>query len=628
MLRFVTASLGACLLVSPLFGAEYKGPYVLKTGQSGARIYVLDLDSSELQVLTPSDDKILRSFKVAKQPNGFVLGLDEKVAYVTCGGYRGMLQVLDLTTGQILKSVPTGHTPYGPSIAPDGKTLYVCNRFAGDVWEYTLPDLVVKRKFKVIREPRRSLVSPDGKSLFVTNFLPNDPNNVPEDPMANIDVACEVNVIDLVSGETKNIRLPNGSHSLHGLAFSPDGKYAFVTQILARYPLPPSQLERGWVNTNAVGIIDIAKKELFNTVLLDEVDYGAANPWGVAVTPDSRKLLVALAGTHELCVVELEPLLKKLTALAEFAKASPGGTPPADAAYHFGSSKKPDDVPNDLAFLVGLKKRIKLPGFGPRELTVVGNNVYVGMYFSDTVVKVELDTPGRPKVTEIPLGPKPALSAARRGELHWNDATTCFQAWLSCASCHPDARMDALNWDLLNDGMGNPKNAKSMIYARKTSPAMWHGIRKTGELAIRTGYKYILFVNPSEERCTDIEAYFDTLTPLESPYLVDGQLSEKAKRGKKVFEDSRIGCFQCHPESNYFTDQKTHDVNSKVHFDRRADFDTPGLNEVWRTAPYMHDGRYPDMKDVFTKARHGDVLWTREPTEQEIDDLVEYVLSL
>ena len=33
----------------------------------------------------------------------------------------------------------------------------------------------------------------------------------------------------------------------------------------------------------------------------------------------------------------------------------------------------------------------------------------------------------------------------RRGEMLWNDGTMCFQHWQSCASCHPEGRMDALN---------------------------------------------------------------------------------------------------------------------------------------------------------------------------------------
>ena len=51
---------------------------------------------------------------------------------------------------------------------------------------------------------------------------------------------------------------------------SPDGKYVYATHILARYQMPTTQLERGWMNTNALSIIDVEARKLLNTVLLDD----------------------------------------------------------------------------------------------------------------------------------------------------------------------------------------------------------------------------------------------------------------------------------------------------------------------------------------------------------------------
>ncbi len=72
-----------------------------------------------------------------------------------------------------------------------------------------------------------------------------------------------------------------------------------------------------------------------------------------------------------------------------------------------------------------------------------------------------------------------------------------------------------------------------------------------------------------------------------------------------------------------------HDVESKGQYDRRDDFDTPTLIECWRTAPYMHDGRYVTIKELLKQGQarrpRGDL---EKLTDQEIDDLVEFVLSL
>ncbi|MHC4147198.1 MAG: cell surface protein, partial [Planctomycetota bacterium] len=83
------------------------------------------------------------------------------------------------------------------------------------------------------------------------------------------------------------------------------------------------------------------------------------------------------------------------------------------------------------------------------------------------------------------------MTAERRGEMLFNDALLCFQSWQSCASCHPsDARVDALNWDLLNDGLGNPKNTKSLLLSHETPPAMITGIRENAEIAVRAGFRH------------------------------------------------------------------------------------------------------------------------------------------
>ena len=313
--------------------------------------------------------------------------------------------------------------------------------------------------------------------------------------------------------------------------------------------------------------------------------------------------------------------------------------PEERAAY---SSTNAADVPNDLAFLVGLKRRIKLEwppswipttetvwrGRGPRGLAIVGEKAYVACYFSDALAVVDLGPKPQKQVSSIPLGPTPELTIARKGHLFFTDADLCFQHWQSCESCHPDARVDGLNWDLMNDGLGNPKNTKTMLLSHQTPPAMAEGVRATAESAVRSGITHIQFAVRPDEDAQAIDEYLKALAPMPSPHLVNGDLSESAKRGKALFFSDRTGCARCHPEPLY-TDLKMHDVGSKGQYDRRADFDTPTLIELWRTAPYMHDGRYTTVKQVLTEGKHvakGTEL--EKLTEQEIDDLVAFLLSL
>ncbi|MDR1270189.1 MAG: beta-propeller fold lactonase family protein [Planctomycetaceae bacterium] len=644
---------------------NYKSPLDLAATKDGSKIYIALFDAHEIAVLDTAQNKIVQTIPVGKEPTGIVLSTDEKTIYVTSGSYRGLVQAVDVVTGKVVREVDAGHTPTAPAVTPDGKKMFVCNRFNNNVSEYDLPELKLVRRINVIREPRGAVVTKDGKTVYVANALPNNVANIPENHEALINVASEVSAIDIATGTTKNIRFPNGSGSIRGICISPDGRYVYLAGILSRFQHPTTQLERGWMNTNTVSIIDTTQIDnkrsgFVNTVLIDDVDLGAANPWGITTSADGKQLFVALSGTSELIIIDAEAMHKKLSLLSQENQENQNNRNNSETenndsvaksnAKRHSASTKASDVPNDLAFLVGLKKRVRLNGKGARPIVVIGNNVYVGMYYSDTLQKVDLtvsdnsdvtknvvgNKPTSPtatvslnnNATEIMLGGKPNLTKERLGEIHWNDATLSFQHWQSCASCHPDGRMDAYNWDLLDDGLGNPKNTKSLLWSDRSPPVLWEGVRETSARCTRTKFQYILFSMPDEAQCLDIDAYVHAMQPVPSPYLVDGKLSERAERGKKIFEDTKISCVQCHP-APLFTDQKLHDVNTKCFYDRKSSFDTPTLIETWRTAPYLHDGRYINMKDLFKKGKHGDTEGDIDSlTDEQLNDLIEYVLSL
>jgi hypothetical protein len=443
---------------------------------------------------------------------------------------------------------------------------------------------------------------------------------------ADVDfVAAVVSVIDVGAGKViKELQLPNGSSSLHNIRLSPDGKYAAVTHLIGHHQAPTSQLERGWINTNAATIIDIAKLEIVNSVLLDGVSKGAANPWGLAWTGDGSKLLATHAGTHELSVTDFPALLSKLALL-------PAKLEGVKTVNYVAGSSTQADVPGDLSFLAGVRQLLRLPKLdrGPRALAVIGSKAYTANYFSDTLSIFDLAAPDS-SPESITLGPKHEASVVRRGEAYFHDADLCFQGWQSCASCHPgNARVDGMNWDLLNDGLGNPKNVKSMLLSHRTPPAMSLGVRDTAETAVRSGIKHIQFSEQPEYVPAAIDEYLKSLKPVSSPYLVKGQLSAAALRGREIYESKAVGCARCHP-AGLFTDLKNYEVGTAGRFDDGFEkFDTPTLVEVWRTAPYLHDGSAATMHDVLTgknpKDKHGK---TSHLTPQQIKDLEEYVLSL
>jgi hypothetical protein len=368
------------------------------------------------------------------------------------------------------------------------------------------------------------------------------------------------------------------------------------------------------MNNNALSIIDLDNLELMSTVLLDDADQGAANPWQAACTADGRYLCVTHAGSDELSIIDQKALKEKLAVSGKYK-------------YEPIISQKPDKVIYDLSLLVGIRRRIRLPGNGPRGVVMVGHTAWVAEYFSDNICMIDVDSDYPPNITSLPLGPDQPLMEQRRGEILFHSAQHCFQHWQSCASCHPgDARADGLNWDLLNDGAGNPKNTKSLLYSHRTSPVMAMGVRSNAGMAVRAGIQHIQFAQPVEEDASAIDAYLKSLQAVPSPHLVNNKRSRSARRGEKVFKQAN--CAVCH-SGHYYTDQKTYNVGTGTGQEIGKAFDTPSLNELWRTGPYLHDGRANTLLEVLEKYnyqdRHG---ITSDLSKKEMDDLIEYLLTL
>ena len=485
----VGVALALVLTANAQAAKNYVSPLALVANEKGDTVYVAGHTAEKVMIMDLAKAKT-KAVSVPGRPTGLALSKDGKDLFVTVAGPAGGVHVLKAKGGKVRRSLPTGHTPMSPVLSPDGKTLYVCNQFTDDVSVINVKGDAKPVRIPVKRQPVAAAITPDGKYLFVVNLIPDGPAN-------GAYVAAAVSVIDTAAKKvTATLRLPNGSSSLRGICVSPDGKYVYLTHILGRYHMPTTQVERGWMNTNAMTIIDVAKLKILNTVLLDDTELGAANPWGVACTDDGKYICVAHSGTHELSVIDQAALIENLKTV-----------------------EKPDEVCNDLAFLVGIRRRLDLSGNGPRGLVMIGTTAYAAEYFSDSVGVLDInpDASPRPHAKSLPLGPKVKETAARKGERLFYDGKACFQQWQSCATCHPDTRVDGLNWDLLNDGMGNLKQVKSMLLSHKTPPAMSTGIRASAEVAVRAGFRFAHFSVLPEEDAVAVDEYLKALEPVPSP---------------------------------------------------------------------------------------------------------------
>ncbi len=585
MSRFVALLL---LILAPLsMMAEQSTPLFttsIAVGDGG-ELLLTQKGRNTLDVYSCDGVTLLKSIAMPQTPTGVIAAGDK--AYVTTFKDYGSVEVVSLSEGVVKQSIKVGSGASAPILSADGKMLYVCNQFQGSVMKVDIQSGEVVASVSVLREPRECIITADGRYMFVTNFLPAQ--------RADLDVvaAC-VSVVDMKSFEKiRDIQLANGSNAVRGVALSPDGEYLYVSHNLGRFTVPTSQLQQGWMNTSAFSIINTKSLEYEGCVIVDEPERGAAGIWDILCTEES--IYISHSGTHEVSIIDHKALISKF-------KAYP--------------NKEALDY--DLNFLYGLRKRKALVGNGPRNMVLTQDKVVIPTYFEDILNFVDLSSDA---VTTVNLNPGRVESVENKGEKYFNDASFCFQNWQSCNGCHPgDGRTDGMNWDLMNDAVGNPKNCKSMLFSHVTPPSMISGIRASAELAIRKGFTHIQFYQVAEDYAQCVDEYLKALEPVPSPYLVDGELSQSALRGRKIFD--KFKCGDCH-SGPYYTDMKMYVIGDDVEFEKG--WDTPTLREVWRTAPYLFDGRAATMQEVFSVHKHG---IEGKISKKEVLDLAEYVLSL
>jgi DNA-binding beta-propeller fold protein YncE/mono/diheme cytochrome c family protein len=671
-----------------IFAADILGPVSVITDKnsitenSGTEVlYVLEREAKRIAKISLEGKTAPQYLPLPFVPEKMRLSSTGKELLVTGGGADGHLLLCDKDNFKITALIKVAHSPVdaidysgsdGTANVPVKFPIkyYAANRFDGTV--SVIENNKEVRRIPAGREPIALTITPDGKTLIVANHLP-------EDASTQYDISSRVRFIDTETGKTDSLRLDVGAMNLRDILLF--DKYVFITGNIGHFQQMPNSVTGGWMNENILFAVDIKQREVITSFRLDDYAVGTANPWSIAVSDDKRFLVIAAAGSADIEILDLSQFTAMLDYFAGYSKVQqntqttlpmkmriPVGLKGVRSAVMlngniYGASYFEDALikitphfTEPSGFISGVLPHdiLEIPRKNAAELrsdtsSSIRNNTGT-MRSKQSAAKqnkrnnVSNFQPDKP-LNFIPLpsfslasgiifersfarlGTEPQWTKERYGEVVFFDATLCLEHWQSCGTCHPDGRSDTLNWDLLNDGQDNHKNTKSLLLSHETPPSMAHGVRRDAQTAVRKGFETILMLPVSENEADAVDDYLKSLQPIPSPLLVNGELSESAQRGKKIFNSSSSGCSVCHPEP-YFTDMLLHDVNTRSPFDNSSLFDTPVLKEVWRTSPYLHDGRYTTIRQLLIEGRHADSDRIGRLSEQELDDLVEYVLSL
>jgi len=253
-----------------------------------------------------------------------------------------------------------------------------------------------------------------------------------------------------------------------------------------------------------------------------------------------------------------------------------------------------------------------------------------------------IDIPGLKALDRIDLGGPREITKVRYGERLFNNAFITFRRQFSCHTCHPDGHIDMITYDTEPDGIGvEPVDNRTLRGILDTAPFKWTG--KNPSFSRQCGARlstYFTRLQPfTREQLSALDLYICTIPRPPNRYRpVGAPLSEAQHRGKLVFErtmtaDGRIipkenRCATCHFPPLY-TDRRLHDVGTRFPIDTTGLFETPHLNNIYDSAPHLHNGIAETLEEIWTRYnpddKHG---VTNDMTKDQLNDLVEYLKTL
>jgi len=602
------------LLISKLINADYYSPFNLAVSKDGKRLYVVAQDGDALLEVDTETRKVLNEITVGDHPHSLVLDVNGKTAYVS-NQWADNVSVVDLDKFNVIDTLKTGSGPADLVLSNNGGFLYVVNSYSSDLSIINLTTGEEQKRLTTGNNPTGARLSPNGRVLYVTSrralIAPYGDTLVSELTVVN-DSTQRIT-------DRKNIE---SAYMMENVAFTPGGDLAFVTLIRPKNLVPSIQVEHGFMMTHGIGIIEQKENGRVVQLLLDEPNAYYPDPFDIVITPDGKKAFVSHAGVNIITVVDIDSVRGLIT----------DSSPEMLRTYsnHLGISSR---------YVI---KRIST-GANPKGLVLSpdGKRLYVAEHLEDRIGVINTET--LETINTIKLGGPGRITVARRGRRLLNNAGHTFQNQYACYTCHPDEHEDGLVYNMASKDMGrNVTNTQSLRDIGDTPPFKWNGKNQT--VYKQDGMRFSTVLTRTEQfsykDLDAIVAYIITGIPYPPNLLHNpiGDLNETQLRGKVIFERSidNFGnvipennrCITCHPPP-YYTNLKLADVSTLAASDDSMLFDTPHLNNIYASPPYLHDGRAATLEEIWTKYgkddKHG---LAGDMTKNQLNDMVEYLKSL
>lgn len=198
--------------------------------RAGRLAFVTLSEEDAVAVVDLSLNEVVGNIDAGPYPHGIRLSPDGRFALVA-NVENDSVSVLDTSTLAEVARIPVGDAPVQVAFTPDGELAYVSLRDENAVAVIDIAARTVVDRIPVGQGPIQVHVTPDGRYVYVAN---QGSETVPGDhvhPPAAIEPSDTVSVIEVATGRVvETIRTGAGPH---GVAVSSDGRFVFVTNIVA-----------------------------------------------------------------------------------------------------------------------------------------------------------------------------------------------------------------------------------------------------------------------------------------------------------------------------------------------------------------------------------------------------------
>ncbi|MEN8118257.1 MAG: beta-propeller fold lactonase family protein, partial [Bacteroidota bacterium] len=600
--------------MAKLINKQYLSPYNLSVSPDGKQLYVVAQEGNSLVEVDVQTNSVINKIDVGNKPHSVVLNKQGNTAWVS-NQWEDNIYKINLETATITDTLNTGNGPAEIKLTKDEKFLYVVNSYSNNISIIDLETKQERRRLMAGNNPVAIEISPDGKTAYVSSrrTLPKPYLTEP---------ITEVTELNTEKQRVTSRKIFKNAYIMENLAFTPSGDLAITTIIRPKNLIPSVQVERGWMMTYGIGIIEQSSGKRLTQLLVDEYNSYYSDPFDIVITPDGKKAFMSHSGVDKISVLDLDSVRSILASSTDEELET--------YSNHLGISDR---------FVI---TRINT-GANPKGLVISpdGKKLYVAERLEDRVAVINTKTYETENLIDLE-GPR-RITVARKGRRLFNNSGHTFQNQYGCYTCHPDSHEDGLVYNMAGHDMGRDlANTQTLRDIGKIPPYKWNGKNQT--IYKQDGMRFSTILTRTESFAYDdldaLVAYISTgiKNPPNLRYNPDGKLTPAQERGKKIFYRTKTNCGRiipekdrcqtCHPPP-YFTNMQMADVGTLSDTDDPMKFDAPQLNNIYESPPYLHDGKAATLEEIWTEFNDNDEHgYANDLLKDQLNDLVEYLRSL